>query len=175
VKAQEYNQMTWKLSKKNIVLNVLLAVILTACTLPREQYGLDYNVERTKLGLTTIPDDWKISGVRWLNPEGGDKLSAHQPVYFSKYLGIQTGSLSFETDLYYGKQDFTNFEGTFREKLEITYYYPNSACKSGCWGAYFFSEETYDSGQFIISIEKADEILESWGLSRSGEISVTEP
>jgi hypothetical protein len=150
-------------------------VILTACTSPRAQYGLDYNVERTKLGLTTIPDDWKISGVRWLNPEGGDKLSAHQPVYFSKYLSVQTGSLSFETDLYYGEQDFTNFEGTFREHLEITYYYSTSADYSRYWRVYFHSQETSDSGRVIISLEKADEILKSWGLSRSGEILVTEP
>jgi hypothetical protein len=165
--------MPWKLAKKNIVLNVLLAVILTACALPKAQYGLDYNVERTKLGLTTIPDNWEVGGVRggestWRNPEREDKYIYHQPVYYSKYLSYPTGSLSFETDLYYGKQDFTNFEGTFREHLEITYYYPNSACKSGCWGAHFFSEETY-AARYIISIEKADEILESWGLSRFGQ------
>jgi hypothetical protein len=114
--------------KKVALLMILLLIALSACKEPDPQYGKEFNPERKKIGLPIIPDNWELARVmvdtsRWVNPERSEKFNARIPVHWSKSVWYPEGNLVLEEDIYYGINDYTTVDGTYREDLVITYYY----------------------------------------------------
>ena len=130
------------------LLVVLLTVGLSACKDPQPKYGRDFNQERKKIGLPIIPDNWELMRAttdysKWGDPEHREKLKARVSFHRSKVVIDRNGILTHEQDEYYGKQDYTNFEGTVaREELLITYYYrvdEGDYMKRLGWDAFVFT------------------------------------
>jgi len=156
-----------------ILLTILLTFGLSAiCQQPGPKYGKEYNEERQKVGLPIIPDNWELDSVlqgssMWVNPERIEKLNNHISVHWSKGLDYRTGTLIAESDIYYGREDYTTVDGTFREKLIITYYYQiddYSDEKSVGWSAEILNKA--NKGRKELSLEEAERILEEWGIER---------
>ena len=140
---------------------------------PEPNYGKEYNPERRKVGVPVIPDDWKLDSVlrdeaRWVNPDRIEKRDRHIPVHWSKYLNYRTGTLLSETDIYYGKNTYTNSEGTYLEKLLITYHYQVDNYdykKTIGWSIVLYNATMSGFGQDI-SLEEAEAVLKEWGIQR---------
>src|SRR5262245_13510714 len=156
-----------------ILLMILLVVGLgTICARATPKYGKEYNEQRKQVGLPLIPDNWKLDSVlqgssTWGNPERVEKMNNHIPVHWSKGLDYRTGTLISETDTYYGNDDYTHVDGTFRESLGITYYYQiddYSSEKRVGWSATIVNEAS--EGVKKISLEEAEKILKDWKIER---------
>ncbi len=156
------------------ILVLLLALAGLACGIfeqPTPKFGREYNEERTKVGVPVIPADWELHTVRdgecaWVNPERTAKRDARIPGHWSKYVNYRTGELLYETDIYFGREDYVTEEGTFRERLRVTYYYtadPYDHKERLGWSVEL-SNSTSTGTE--ITLEEADAILRNWGIDR---------
>ncbi len=157
---------------------VLAFSFLLACGLLKHseaKYGREYNEKRKEVGLPIIGDDWEISSILdgesvWVNPDRVELYNKRVPVHWSKYINYQTGTLISETDTYYGRNDYyIEQEGTYREKLTISYHYQTDPFVYGSqlgWNVRLYNKETYAIGDKEISIEEAEKILAEWGIER---------
>ncbi len=102
-----------------MLLVMFLAVGLVTCKpLIRSEprFGREYNIERMKVGVPIIPDDWELFNsdakyAAWVNPARAKNMSDRIPLHYDKALDYRTGSLLSETDTYYGKEDYTIPDG----------------------------------------------------------------
>ena len=161
-----------------VLLMLFLAAGSFACTLsegPQPQYGKDYNDARRELGIPPIPKDWTLDRVltdesRWVNPERSEKQDQRIPVHWGKVVYYRGGTLIWETDTYFGAEDYTNEEGIYRERLRATYYYQiddyDYRERLG------WSIELYDQDKpwgEEIDLQTAEETLTAWGIERLSE------
>ena len=139
---------------------------------PTLKYGREYNPERQKVGLPTIPADWEgmesCGYATWINPVTAEKVKNHIPVHWFKEVNYAYGTLIVENDKYYGKNDYMCDDGTCREQLTITYYFQaDNNGIDGKWEAQLLSDETWNhSAEENISLDEAKKILETWGIQR---------
>lgn len=154
------------MNNKLFLLIAVIVVGLVACEKSNDSYGPGFNAQRQKIGLPIISSGWySIKGTTWVNPERESKYSQHIPVYFSKSIVQKGGKLISETDLYYGSMEYTLADESFREYIEITYYYSEDGVNAK-WSVSLHDQSSVKSGIFEISLEKAEEILKKWGISR---------
>jgi hypothetical protein len=156
---------------KHLLLVLLLSLVCYAC---RQQplFGKDYNQKRVEVGIPIIPDTWngEVSGpneATWRNPDLDSLMSAKIPFHESKYVNYKSGVLTYEQDAYFGYNDFMNDGSLLREQLHITYRYNNSKTDIlGVQELNWTAQYTSKDGIFQdVSLNKAKEILKSWGLS----------
>lgn len=154
------------MTNKLFLLIAVIVIGLSACQKSNDFYGLAFNAQRQKIGLPVIPSNWYlIKDTIWVNPEREIKYSQHIPVHVSKSIVQKGGKLISETDLYYGSMEYTLAGESFREFIEITYYYPLEGLNSK-WEIILYDQSTIKSTKSEISLEKAEEILKRWGISR---------
>jgi len=168
-----------------VVLGAAVLMTTVACGLlpsrPAPKYGPEYNAERMKVGLPVLPENWKLvdsgpDGAAWLNPEANAKERSRIPVHSEKHVRYENGILISEGDSYYGSQDYTNIDGTYREFIGITYHFKVSRNdrlqKLGWTATRCDAVEPYCKD---ISLEEAEAILKAWGLQRLNYVPVASP
>jgi len=158
-----------EMKRKALGLIPFLGLLLSACRPYANQCGIQYNSERQRVGLPIIPSDWRPQAVRgsectWINPDEEEKFSRHLPVHSTKYVQFQGDTIIMEIDTYYGPGDYTSINGTFRERLYITYYYQLDKNKSR-WDVSLWNQESFRSSPKF-TLEEADQILRKWGIDR---------
>ena len=121
---------------------------------PGEKYGVAFNQERERLGITILPDTWVTNDKSnetkvWypLNrPESGSFRS-------SKVVVVKSGDIVYEGDVY------LRSIGEKYEKLTIGYRYQDT----GDW-EYKYYNPLDGSKESYVTKHEADSILHSWGL-----------
>jgi hypothetical protein len=157
---------------------LLLFIMFICCSCLKEQsytaghkkiesvFGVDFNKARAKVGLSELNSNWIILEIIgdsciWWTDSAIDKNDLNvKPYYFDKRTMIIDDTLVFESDIY------TNPEiafGNLHVNLSYIYYFkPDRGQKVG-W-AYFFLSKHDDPDDGFITKQKADSILQSWGL-----------
>jgi hypothetical protein len=117
-----------------------------------------------------IPQNWKAGLIdndesTWSNPDFDKLHNARIPFHASKYVNYRKSVWMYDTDKYYGNNDFNWDDNLHRDELLITYYYQiddySSSPKIG-WEVTYYSKNGVN---VEIGLEKAKEILSSWGLT----------
>ena len=154
------------------MLSLVMAATVVSCTVgcvghhdpPPEKYGVAFNAQRKKLGIPILPDDWTWYRREWRTPE---RPPSSLPHHYLKAFVLDGDKPLWERDEYYtGKtipiEDPDWPEGsTSPQTLAIWFHYDRHRAGEPPWRCYLGGVE----GE--IAIEKADEILESCGLSRT--------
>ena len=129
-------------------------------------FGVDFNKTRAKIGLSELKSSWRIysivedSCIWWTDSTIHKEDLNVKPYYFDKRTMIIDDTLIFESDI------FTNPEiavGEIHVNLSYDYYFrPYRGRKIG-WSYYFWARNDNPFDRFI-NKQKADSILQSWGL-----------
>lgn len=163
------------MKKIDLIILILVMSFFGACYRHEPKYGKDYNEQRKKIGLSLIPDDWELYKVTktssvWVNPKREINIDRKIPVHWSKDVSYDAHGLIAEYDVYYGSEDYITIDGTFRERLAITYRYrldDSMDYKAHLgWNCRISNQETGKQGGERISLEEAEKILEGWGIKR---------
>ncbi len=153
---------------------MIFSISTISCTTIEPKYGVNYNEKRVKIGLPKLNKDWKISRIQndyeiWVNPNFNNKVNSG--IYWKKSIDYSGSDLLFECGEYAGSSNYNTIDGTFRESLIIYYYYRESHFNGHHfkgWECILYNQASIDKGKLgeKVSLEKADSILISWGISR---------
>jgi hypothetical protein len=121
---------------------------------PEKKYGVDFNMERKRIGVATLPDTWitndRVGKTRMWYPRNRIDSGSFRS---SKIIVEKSGDIMSEQDVYLriGRNKY--------EKLTIGYNYKNH----NSWECKYYNPATAVN-ESIIEKRNADSILNSWGL-----------
>ena len=150
-----------------LVLFVILAIGVLGCSKP--QFGRSYNEDRIQRGLPIISENW-VTGNIWgtetmWNLDGWNSNSG-KAVHSGKKVAYQDGKRTWEEDYYYSGRTFDGSiidpdSGTAWESITVHYDYTSP---DDSWSCHVISDR--HGGITTVTIQDAEKILTSWGLSR---------
>ena len=158
-------KITMKKQKKYLlpiaILMIIVGLIIFGNTIGsvKYRYGIKFDTKRIEKGIPILgekaytSDDW---GHGWLYPVKG---KGHRYKLF-----FEDGfSVTSELDGYYSGIKFVDSNGgNGEEYIQITYSYKNEKEGLNPWSAIYY----YKDGQRDLTLEKAEEILNNWGVDR---------
>ena len=158
----------------------ILIVLIQSCMYSSDsKYGVDFNIEREKIGLPILNENWehyKIHGAMaegWINTTKTKNI----PHHLRKTVTYNKDSIILrEENLYIGHKEFVTIDGIVRECLYISYLFIEGEEPDKCWSCTLWTAKMATDGMISnfqgsyyptdIHITKttADSILISWGL-----------
>jgi len=138
----------------------------------KTDYGIDYNIERKKRGISLIPDNWfckqfKDNSIVFSQKETKNYEINNISFYAYKTLFIRDSVLLVEEDLYWGIEKYPadpdNPEAMNTQRVEITYDYEKEKRGEYPWSVDFYHCNIGNQHSTLIL---ADSVLNSWGLKR---------
>lgn len=123
------------------------------------KYGIAFDKERMERKIPVIgdtaysSDDWAHA---WKYPI---KSKGHRYKYFSE----KDGEIISEIDGYQSGIKYTKEDGSQGEEyIQITYSYESERSNLNPWSAIYY----FKDGQHELTLQKAEEILNNWGINR---------
>lgn len=144
------------------------------------RYGVEFNPTREKLGITLLNEDWvyKIPARKEMTIWRSPKIDRSKPRHAYKKVYYRNGVLHTEVDNYENTQTFNTIDGTFKEYLDVIYYYiPKERITgsfkgqyvketvSGWHCIYFHGDGENWSVRDVVTKAQADSIIASWGIT----------
>jgi hypothetical protein len=146
---------------------VIVVLGLSGCSDP--QFGRSHNQDRIERNLPIIAENWITGNVwatetMWKQPEWNS--NSGKAAHTGKKVAYQDGKRTWEEDYYYSGRKFDGSiidpdSGTAWEKITVHYDY--TAPKEP-WRCHVLSDR--HGGLTKITLQEAERILETWGLSR---------
>jgi hypothetical protein len=150
------------------ILSLLALSLLCGCTDHTKEFGPNFNAERVRRGIPIIPASWRIESFGTYFDCYDSAPAETKPRHESKRVVLgRDGTILSEGDAYYSGKTFTDpIGGTLSESIHMTY---NYARPTG--GDPWKIIASFGPGDYshTISLEWADQVLRSWGLSRTNE------
>jgi hypothetical protein len=156
---------------KKLIGIIMSSLLLSGCLSNPSyvaRYGIAFNADREKREIPIIPTTWTVQDMGdffdCFDPNPDLKL----PHRLSKRVCIdRNGKIAKEVDHFYSGKSFAFDQTTLSQEIEITYDYSKE--NSGKpWQAIVSLGSNQVSE--AISIEKADRILATWGLTRTNVV-----
>jgi len=164
-----------RLKRKLFLFFVFL--ILQGCKYTPPKYGIEFNKTREEIGLPVLLENWDHKKTiekgysTWVNPNYDREKPYYdrKPYYHEKTVVYNKDTILWEANTYIGLQKFTTIDGTFKEELNIKYYFVKNEDNKIRWEYNLFTAIKSDNGYYSMSTinitkEEADAILVSWGL-----------
>lgn len=144
---------------------LFVIVILYSCESNlNHEYGHVYNSERIKNGIPIIEDGWTTASKK------NDTIQFWGNVKEFKENGAwhHLKKITLNDSLLISEEDTYNYNVNRKEKYSLLIHYDYSAPSEWYhWSCKLIPNQNYGEEQ-LISLEVADSILNSWGLSRGG-------
>jgi hypothetical protein len=150
---------------------VLTTAMLASCSSQdpmAEKYGLNFNKQRSQLGLPALPADWKLvkntDGIlRWA-PEG----NLQGPGFIHKEVTVKDDKLYGEENRFEGKNKYQRDGTNFNEEVYIGCYFDDKEQVSE-WNCIFKGTRNpitgaASEGDTRLTVKQADSIVTSWGI-----------
>jgi len=162
--------MNRKSSSVLLLVTVIVLAVGWGCTKHRkaiEQYGVAYNSERITNGIPIIPSSWSISYLGDCFDCVNEKADRTKPHRLAKRVFLdKAGVITQEEDRYYSGKSFYDPSQQITLPEEIALYYDYAKEKTANpWRIY--AHLGPDRRLDDVSLEEADRLLASWGLSRT--------
>ena len=145
-----------------------LLIAITGCSdVGVKSYGVAYNSERAKLGLPPVPNGWKIYNYGQYFDCINEHADRSKPHRSGKRVSLGTnGVIAYEQDSFYSGQKFLDPHQQFTREQYISILYDYSAStNSSPWR--ILADLSPNRVQVSLTLQEADRILASWGLSRN--------
>ena len=167
-----------------------LLILLLSCKLETSKhrieleipkYGIEFNVEREKIGLPILDSNWRdldrgktyddktssiVSYGRWTNPVAA-RPNYNKPFYISKSITYNSDTIIIrESDKYLGSRRYTTIDGTSTEMLTITYFFADSLWRYDLRGERILDQGYSLTDVFALTKEEADSVLKHWNIDR---------
>jgi hypothetical protein len=162
-------------SRTGIKIVLSIFILISACSYNnRSKFGQELNSHRQKIGLPLLPADWTITKKgedfngqqfeTYLNP---NRIERKQPSLFSKTVKYKGDELISERNEYHTGQKYETIDGHSYISLIITYSFredrEGSKLYQPGWHISYYSA---DDQLMNLTIQQADSLLRTWGLSR---------
>lgn len=161
-------------SSTGIKIVIGLLIFMSACYSKQSRYGQELNPYRQKIGLPLLPNDWTITkrgddfnGQQFETYVNPNRIEREGALLFSKTVKHKDNELISERNEYHAGEKYETIDGHTYTSLIITYYFKEDrqgakTYQPGWHISYYSAEDQVTS----LTIQEADSLLRTWGLSR---------